>query len=475
MADAYGPDQRRVLIIGTDGLRPDSVDPARMPTCAKLMEEGTLFTAFHAAYPSETRVSMTTLTTGVYPGRHGVVSNLMYVPGFGEDGWLQTGNDQHLLAYRPMMSEPFILQPTLGDRLHRRGKRLAVAGSSSPGASLLWNLHHPEAVLNPASTYGRSALEAVHRRLGKVPEERTKVKKELALWATRAMIECHLKNEENQVMVLWLSEPDASQHDYGIGSPAHLEALQAVDACVAMLLEALEREGLGEKIDILWISDHGHSTLRARGSLEMHVQDAIQELKLTTKFAAAGHSIYVAEKTDLAEREGRELIDWLQSQDWCELVFAQDPLPLQRPDVLPLELLLGPITHRRAPFLAIQPKWSDERNACGVPGITEALTSKPKLYSSHGTVSPFDMHAFCLGAGPHFKKGHVSDLPCGIVDIAPTVCHLIGLHEETGFDGRVLVEGLQGGYKPEWLSFFARTPSTHKSPRRFALLDRRGI
>lgn len=54
------------------------------------------------------------------------------------------------------------------------------------------------------------------------------------------------------------------------------------------------------------------------------------------------------------------------------------------------------------------------------------------------------MHAFCLGYGPGFRKGATSDVPCGIVDIAPTVCHLLGLTQESGFDGRVLHEGLRG-------------------------------
>ncbi|MBA2940281.1 alkaline phosphatase family protein [Paenibacillus sp. CGMCC 1.16610] len=433
---------RRVLIIGTDGLRPDSVDPALMPTCAKLMERGTLFTSFHAAYPSETRVSMTTLTTGVYPGRHGVVSNLMCVQGFGEDGLLQTGNDRHLLAYRQAMLEPFILHPTLGDRLHRHGKRLAVAASSSPGASLLWNLNHPELVINPSSVYGTVELEEVHRQLGDVPEEQTRVKKERALWATRSLINNHLKNEQNQVMVLWLSEPDASQHDYGIGSPEHREALQVVDECVAEVLQAIEREGLNEVIDIMWISDHGHSTIQAQGSLQGHMQRAAQELKLQTRFMAAGYYIYAVEEVEETPTEVKALIGWLQSQDWCGLVFAREAMYSDLPNVHPLEILLGSITHERAPLLVVQPKWDNEPNEYGVPGITGALTSSSKLQSSHGTVSPYDMHAFCLGVGSSFKKGYVSDITCGIVDIAPTVCHLIGLSAESGFDGRVLAEGI---------------------------------
>jgi predicted AlkP superfamily pyrophosphatase or phosphodiesterase len=266
---------------------------------------------------------------------------------------------------------------------------------------------------------------------------------ERAQWATRSLIDIHLKNEENQVMVLWLSEPDASQHDYGIGSPEHKEALQVVDHCVAEVLQAMEREGLSEAIDILWISDHGHSTIQAQGSLQEHLQRAAEELQLHTRFVTAGRYIYAAEELESTFAEVKALIGWLQSQDWCELVFARDAKYSDLPDVLSLEFLLGTITHERAPLLAVQPKWSHEPNEYGVPGITGTLTSSPKLRASHGTISPYDMHAFCLGVGSSFKKGHVSDMACGIVDITPTVCHLIGLRAESGFDGRVLAEGLE--------------------------------
>jgi arylsulfatase A-like enzyme len=452
MSDQKNVPYRRVLIIGTDGLRPDSVDPVLMPTCAKLMERGTLFTSFHAAFPSETRVSMTTLTTGVYPGRHGVVGNLMYIQGYNESGFFQTGDHRDVLAYSHTMSEPLVLHPTLGDRLHQQGKRLAIAASSSPGASLLWNLNHPELVINPATTYGVIEMEELHRQVGDIPEKRqsgnvaedlNQLNKERTLWATRALIDIHLQNDQNPVMVLWLTEPDGSQHSSGIGSPVHKEALRLVDSCVAEVLEAIELAGLSEEIDIMWISDHGHSTLEAKGSLREFIHNAAEALGLRSKFIIAGNYIYVEEEQESTFEEIVALIGWLQAQDWCGLIFAGDEKYSSLLGVLSLETLFGPITHERAPLLVIQPKWDSEPNEYGVHGRVHSLTTPSKLIASHGTVSPYDLHAFCLGVGSSFKKGHVTDIACGIVDITPTVCHLIGLSGESGFDGRVLAEGLE--------------------------------
>jgi len=442
---------RRVLIICTDGLRPDSVDPELMPTYAGLIDKGTLFTEFYTAYPPHTRVSVTTLTTGVYPGQHGVMSNLMFIPGFHEDSLLQTGNDKHLLEFMSIKGGPFILSPTLGDRLHEHGKRLAISASSSPGASLLWNLNHPEQVINPSSNYGEPTLMALHEQLGDVHDEQSSVKLQRAIWATRALIDVYLADQANQVMVLWLSEPDSSQHDYGLGSPEAKSSLRAVDHCVGQVLEAVECLGLSEQLDILLISDHGHSAVDSQGSLKEHVDIACRELAIESKFIVTGDYIYISPETRFHQGDVIRLAGWLQNQDWCDILFSGHPDLVLLPGVLPIKHIMGTVHHDRAPLLVVSTKWSAETNIYGVPGTAKTLTSSTSLLSTHGAMSPFDLNAFCLGYGPSFAEGRISRTPCGIVDVAPTVCYIIGQTEETGFDGRVLFEGLKSynGFPPE--------------------------
>lgn len=429
---------KRVLIIGTDGMRPDTIDPELMPTYAKLIEKGTRFTNFHSAYPSETRVSMTTLTTGVYPGTHGVVSNLMYVPGFGKDGMVQTGNDEHLVQFKNETGEPFILCPTLGDRLHTYGKQLSVAASSSPGASLLWNINHPENVINPSSDYRMPMLADFLKTYGIVnDEELDGTKLARALWATRVFIDKQLKDTSNQVMVLWLSEPDSSQHYYGLGSPQAKKALKIVDQCINEVIEAIERLGIGESIDTFFISDHGHSTVHAKGSLKKHLETACHELSIENNFVTAGNYIYFILGKQPTKLEINKLIGWLEAQEWCESIFINKKDITHLTDYNTIDTILGQVVHHRAPQIIVNPKWSNEKNEYGIPGIVQALTDSSALKSSHGTLAPFDRHAFCLGYGPSFKEGFSTNHLCNIADIAPTVCHLIGLGNE-GFEGRIL-------------------------------------
>ena len=60
---------------------------------------------------------------------------------------------------------------------------------------------------------------------------------------------------------------------------------------------------------------------------------------------------------------------------------------------------------------------------------------------------PRDFPIPVVAAGPGFKRGLMSDVPAGNVDIAPTLAYLLGLEGET-FDGRVLREALADGPDP---------------------------
>uniref|UniRef100_UPI001953283B alkaline phosphatase family protein n=1 Tax=Stenotrophomonas maltophilia TaxID=40324 RepID=UPI001953283B len=64
--------------------------------------------------------------------------------------------------------------------------------------------------------------------------------------------------------LLWLCEPDTSQHAVPLGSAAHRAALAAADAHAAMVIAAVDAaRAEGEDILLLVGSDHGHQTVRA--------------------------------------------------------------------------------------------------------------------------------------------------------------------------------------------------------------------
>src|SRR5436190_22526179 len=61
--------------------------------------------------------------------------------------------------------------------------------------------------------------------------------------------------------LLWLSEPDFSQHADGPGSPRALAALERSARHLAAVLTELERRGMRDRTAVFVVSDHGFSTI----------------------------------------------------------------------------------------------------------------------------------------------------------------------------------------------------------------------
>jgi len=434
---------RRVLIVGFDGMRPDLVTSELMPALSGLIARGTRLSEHHAVYPSETRVNMSSLASGTTPGRHGVVANVMRIEGATEDGIIDTADYRHIEALDRASGGRAIMVPTLSDLLAERGLRLAVAATSSPGAAFLWTRTQPYRLVNTHSAYGRADLYALRDKLGTPPDAAASNREHLN-YAARAVTDLYLDDDEIAVIVLWLSEPDSSLHLHGLGTSQVAEALRACDAALARVLDGIERRGLGDQFDCFLISDHGHSSVAAHRSLSEQLTWARAELGTLPDVATASDLIYPAPGSVApTARELAPLVAWIQAQPWAGAVFGGSSEIARLPGVLPLAALWNGINHDRAPLLIVSPAWSDAPNTLGVPGTVAALTAQGALRSTHGSASPYDLHAFATAVGPDFREGAVSTLPSGGIDLAPMILMLLGLEVPAWIDGRVLWEALR--------------------------------
>ena len=436
---------RRVLIVGADGLRPDLLDPALMPAVARLAAGGVRFGDHHAVYPSHTRVVISSLATGATPGRHGLVANTLLVPFATDDHVVDTANWQHLDALDRHSDGRALLLPALGDLLARHGGRVAVAGTGSAGSTLLWTRHDRGRIVNLGTAYGLADLYDLREKLGEVPPPARGDQRARLAYATRAVTDLFLHDPCNRVLVLWLSEPDGSQHYFGLGSPEATANLRAVDECLAVLLDALDRRGLRDQFDVFFMSDHGHSTVAAHRTLREYLSQAAADLgRALPPLATASDYIYAQPGT--AEPDTADLaplVEWLLAQPWAGVVFGGRPDLAALPGVIPLEAVWNGATNARRPLLAVSPRWSNDPSPFGVPGMVMALTPQSALRASHGSASPWDMHATLIASGPDFREGVVSTLPTGVIDLLPTVLTLLGLPLPEPVDGRVLWEALR--------------------------------
>jgi len=437
-----------VVVLVWDGMRPDFVTEEDAPTLFKLARQGVTFKNHHPVYISTTIVNGTALATGVYPGQSGIVGNAEYRPAISATKQIATESLAAVRKGDALTGNHYLAFPTVAETLHGQGLRTAVAGAKTVGL-----LHDRFAraddsqgiVLFAGKVLPESLAPKLAAQLGPFPPaEKSGVERDS--WTTRALIGPLWEKEVPAFSLLWLSEPDASEHKHAPGSPAALAAIKSSDGNLARVLEALEQKGLRQQTDIIVVSDHGFSTIgrnagvfKALSGHGFQVQRSYPQtgprpgdILLVDNGGSvflyvAGHEPALIEK----------VVHFLQAQPFCGVVLTRQSVAGA------FTLDQARLDAATAPDIVLSLRWNSDRNRYGIPGH---ISSESKDYGAgqgmHGSLSYFDMHNTCIAAGPDFRSGLSDDLPSGNIDIAPTVLWLLGVQPLEKLSGRLLSEGL---------------------------------
>lgn len=442
-----------VVLVVWDGMRPDFVRPQYCPTLYALASNGVFFRNHHPAYVSSTEVNGTALATGSHPGRSGVIANTEYRP---EISILSTFATEGLESVRRgdlLTDGNYIRTPTLAEILQEAGIPTVTAGSK-PVVLLhdrSWrkssSAEKESVTLFEGKTLPRSVLDV----LIKVNDDKawstniTHPNTTQDNWTTRSLVRGLWRKGVPKYSVLWLSEPDKSQHEHAPGSKQALQAIETSDKNLAEVIKVLKEKGVYEKTDLLIVSDHGFSTIK-RGP------DVVDILK-KQKFSAAkkfdnpepgdvmvvglGGSVmfYVVDRDEAVIRR---LVEFLQTTDFAGVLFSRIPLD----GTFPLDAVRYGGTNSM-PDVLLSMRWSAEENEHGTPGMFYSMDGT-KGKGSHASLSPFDMHNTLVAAGPDFRRGFMNHTPSGNIDVAPTILWILGVNSPSPMDGRVLHEALAG-------------------------------
>lgn len=444
-----------VVLVVWDGMRPDFVSAQYTPTLYELAQKGTFFANHHPVYVSSTEVNGTALATGCYPNRSGIIANSEYRP---EIGWLGPNATEGLEMIRRgdmATGGKYIRVPTVAEILQAANIPTVVAGTKP--VALLHDRAPRKAtgagkdsiVLYNGRVMPSSLQEQVEKVNDKKFPTNTIPNTGRDEWTVKALREVAWKKSVPKFSIVWLSEPDASQHNASPGSDNALAALESSDKRLGSILRFLEEKKIREKTDVMVVSDHGFSTI-ARG---FDLADILkkQGFKATKKFedAEAGDvmvvglggsaMLYVVERQ---EEVIRKLVDFLQTSEIAGVIMARTPIEGTFP--LSAVRMDAPDT---APDLIVSFKWNEAENEFGAPGYVLSEGSK-RGAGTHASLSRFDMHNTLIGSGPSFRAGFINELPSSNVDVAPTILSILGVKPPQPMDGRVLTEALVGGKAP---------------------------
>ena len=243
-----------VLMISIDGLRPSDVLEAesrglRLPVLTGLVHDGAYATGVRDALPSVTYPNHTTLVTGVWPARHGIVSNTVFDPlRKNMGGWYWYSQD--------------IKVPTLWDAVHASGRPVAslgwpvTVGARSIDANIpeYWRAHNKEDAKLDRALVTPGLADALEREghVALVDTGETAPPADVVKAHDAAAI---YRLKRPAFFTLHLSSLDHVQHLSGPGSPEAHAALEKIDAEVGEVIQA--GRAVEPDLVVAIVSDHG--------------------------------------------------------------------------------------------------------------------------------------------------------------------------------------------------------------------------
>lgn len=348
-----------VLMIGLDGLRYDAIDRWEAPNLRALAARGTRPERMIPVMPSKTFVNFYSLATGLYPERHGMVSN---------SPWDAT-HQRHFSAREGSPQDPFWWD---GEPIWITAERQDVRSHI-----MFW--------LGSETHFDGDRPTVWHPYQHEMPyEERVA---EVLSWFDAPAA------EQPRFAAVYIDHVDTVTHRAGPFTPEEGEAVARVDELVGMLVDGLEERGLLERANIIVVSDHGMAPVSTERTIMVDAYSDLDGLfveEFSGPYGAGLEPFLMAYGEDEAvERAYRELLGAhehmtpYRRQDMPESWHFD--YPGRGPDL----------------FVLADPEW--------LITLSTADLSNPYLASLHGTHG-YDnraesMGATFIGAGPVFPQG----------------------------------------------------------------------
>ena len=432
-----------VVVVVWDGMRPDFVSEQSTPALWKLAHSGVTFRNHHSVFPSATIVNGTAINTGVYPNRSGGLANHDYRTEIDAKRSIDVENAAVVRKGDELSGGKYIALPTIAELIRNGGGKTAIATAKTVG--LLFDRHaDPRSGQNifAGDSAPPEAITEIVKTLGAFPPATQPADRDA--WTTKALTDFLWEKGIPQFSLLWLSEPDDTEHKTAPGAPAAMAAIKSADHNLARVLAALDQHQAGSTTDVFVVSDHGFSTIARSIDIPKILRDA--GFDAVTEFTSepkpgqimivgnGGAVLFYVIGRDAAVT--RRLVEFLQQTDFAGVIFTREPMD----GTFTLDKVR--IDNEHAPDVEMAFRWNENTNQFGFAGMIDADWQRAAGKGTHATLSKFDMHNTLIAAGPDFHQGEADELPSGNVDLAPTILAILGIKSPAAMDGRLLAEAM---------------------------------
>ncbi|XP_061416560.1 ectonucleotide pyrophosphatase/phosphodiesterase family member 7-like isoform X2 [Lethenteron reissneri] len=367
--------RQKLLLVSFDGFRWDYDQDVDTPNLDHLRTIGVAARHMVPPFISITSPSHFTLVTGRHPESHGVIHNMLFNPETGEKA-----NFQKTTLRSEWWNQTIPIWITAQNQGLKTG-----------------SLHFPGGAVNySGQTPFKSVAEEADHPYNNVTEWRLNI----------GIVMDWFVNDDLEFVALYYGEPDLTGHLSGPETEERRAMVRQVDETIGFLVDAIEKRGLKDTLNVIITSDHGMITTRKAPDIDEIVLSNFIDFKDDLKFDLVDYG----PSGMLLPKEGKE------EEVYQNLKGAHPHLHVYKKEEFPERFHYR--NHERIlPILVY-----------GDPGYVRLIFQFNKGDHGYDNEVP-DMWTIFRAFGPRFRRGYVAE-PFASVHVYALMCELLGVQPE---------------------------------------------
>lgn len=428
-------EKKYLHILSFDGLSRVDIDKMKeLPAFGEFFKGASGCINVKTVYPSLTYCAHTTISTGTYPARHGVINNTRVQPSRLSPDWYWYDRDIKVPTFQSYAKKAgydilSIFWPVTA------GSRDIKYNMPEIFANRKWQSQIWVSMVN-GSPYFQYDLNSKFGKLrnGHKEPELDNFSHESFMYA--------LDRYPAHVNMVHYIDLDSQRHEYGFNSREAQDAMLRLDKRLGDLVDKLKQKGIYEDSVIVVLGDHssidGHTNiypnklLERAGLLTKSQDNLVASYKAVCKSADGAAYIYAGQ--DVSDKDLMGAIEPLISKGAIERVYNSEEAQEMGADPSCRFMLEAAVGYF----------FKDEVEDQALIRVLEAPKRSSKVcINNHGynPSSKENYETVFLVAGKGIKKNVFLD-EMSLTDEGPTLAAILGL-EMKGTDGRALVEILE--------------------------------
>lgn len=435
----------KILLFGFDGLRPDCVNEELMPRLHRFLQDNVTCTNSRAVFPTETYVNHPSIFTGFLPESHGLVANAYFDPAVSRKEFFLGSYVDRIEEAEQQTGGKLLQVPSLTETLVQKGLTYLSISSNSPGSTRL--MAHKAASIGginisvnginyayPEEMRSRYTSSSIYGENIEIPDIKGMEK------MNEIVHDLFQKSGMPDVSIIWYGEPDHTFHAFGLGSEQADRALRAADACFGEMLDAYWKED----VQVIVLSDHGHITVEKHFDLTRALEDRgfvhsenleNPDADFTLLWGYSGN-IYVHKPNQLVP-----IVRALQEMPETGMLFTRNLDGIQGivEGTFSARLVGGEYSRAGDIRFVLRSFNSDFK---GYPGTCICAAPIAIGCGIHGGLHEAEVHTVLGFGGSKFRKHAAVDSVTGVIDVTPTIYHILGIQPSVKPQGEAIAEAL---------------------------------